>query len=310
MLGNSVIKEWEYKIAEHCKQDYCIATCNASQGIFGAFMALGLSGKEIITTPMTWSGALSGLLMLGCDIKFCDVEANYLSMDPEKLQNAITPETRAVFTADFLGYPCRLDDIKKICQENNIYLIHDAATSYGSYYKGHQSGYFADVSIYSFGTKKLFSIGEGGAIVTKDGSIYKKLIETIGHPERQQIEFGEVLNPFSINMSMNVLGAEFGLKNFDKEIKKIKNRAKSINKKLNLLGVNQTSIDFMPNFYKILIDLNCIGQIEKVYENYLRDLPFKPIYKQAGFENHNFPILENTQKYLEYRILEDRYCYL
>ena len=101
--GPSVIKEFENVLAVHCQKDYVISTCNASVGILGVFWSMGLSNKEIIVTPLTWPGAIAGLLALNCKLKFCPVEPDFLTIDAAEISKLITPETKAVFSTDFLG---------------------------------------------------------------------------------------------------------------------------------------------------------------------------------------------------------------
>ena len=149
--GNSVTREFEYRISEYFDSKHALSVCNATTGIMGVFHALGLSNSEIITTPLTWAGAFSGPLMINCKLKFCDVESESLTINPDIIEALISPDTKAVFSADLLGYPAQLDKVKEICLKHNLLLIHDAASSFGSTYKGFYSGHFADATILSFG---------------------------------------------------------------------------------------------------------------------------------------------------------------
>lgn len=278
--GNTTIREFEYKLSDYYKTKYVLSVCNATIGILGVFYALGLNDCEIITTPLTWSGALSGPKMLNCSFRFCDVEPETLTINPDLLESKITKKTKAVFTADFLGYPAKLDKIKKICQKHNLLLIHDAASSFGSSYKGHFPGYFADVTITSFGQKKIFSIGEGGCIITRQKKHYEKLANLIMHPERQTKEFG-FINPFALNTSINPFAAKLGIETMDKRIIEIENRRKKIEIRLQEMGLNNLDMEFKPNYYKILIS----SQIPNlnIIKSSLKPLPFKDvIYNEWG----------------------------
>lgn len=275
--GNSIVREFEYKIADFCNTKFAISVCNATTGILGVCYALGLKDAEVITTPLTWSGAIAGLLTLNCKIKFCDVDLDSFSLDPVKLDKLITSKTRAIFSTDFLGYPAKLDNIKHICDKYGLLLIHDAATSFGSRYKEQFSGHFADVSIFSFGSKKLFTTGEGGCIVTDNVEIYQKLISFLAHPEKQSSLLSET-NPFALNTSINLLAAEYGLETFYQQLKKIEERKfKAINW-LNEKKVN-TKPDAQPNFYRVLVksegykslisdksNINCLTLNKLIYQ--------------------------------------------
>lgn len=287
--GPSIIRQFESILTIHCQKEFAIATCNASAGILGVFWSLGLQGKEIITTPLTWPGAIAGLLTLNCKLRFCNVEPRYLTIDPAEIKKLITPETKAVFTADFLGYPCQLDKIKKVCEECNLLLIHDAASSFGSYYKGYQSGYFADVSIYSFGQKKLFTVGEGGAIVTQSEFIYQKLLYGIGHPERQLIEY-DTANPFSLNISMNLLAAKYGVEIFKDQINLIKNNSEVITGILRDILQLDCDVDIQPNYYKVLFNPPSIDLLTPELKEYASNLPINAL-------NTHFLITKSSDNY-------------
>lgn len=305
--GPSIAKEFESILANHCQKEYAISTCNASTSILGVFLSLGLQNNEIITTPLTWPGAMAGLLALNCKLKFCNVEPEFLTIDPNEIRRLITPETKAVFSADFLGYPCRLDEIKKVCEEYNLLLIHDAASSFGSYYKGYQSGYFADVSVYSFGQKKLFSIGEGGAIVTQREDLYEKLLYGITHPERQQIEY-DYVNPISMNISMNLLAAEYGVRVFNKRINYIKNRSKAITGFLKgLIRLNEDD-DIQPNYYKVMFGPNQVKLLPDELVDFVSMLPIGVLNTEilTNQENLNSSFLpgEMVEWVNNYRVLD------
>lgn len=260
--GNSTIKEFEALIGKHCNKEHAIATCNASVGILGVFHALGLAGKEIITAPFTWPGAISGLLMLNCKIKICEAEGDFYNIDPEKLEDLITIDTKAIFSSDFLGYPCRLDIISSICRKHNILLIHDGASSFGSYYQQNQAGYYADVAVYSFGKRKLFSVGEGGAIITNNEEIYLSLLKSLTHPERQNIE-SDCYNPFSLNTTINPLAAKYGLETYKEQLIRINERSKNVTGILRKLLPCTKIKSAVPNYYKIILPRHFDDSIRK-----------------------------------------------
>lgn len=284
--GNSVIRQFEYKIAEYCNTKYALSVCNATIGIMGAFHSLGLKNSEIITTPLTWPGAMSGLLVLDCNLKFCDVEEGTLTLNPEKLEQLITPKTKAVFTADFLGYPAKLDVVKSICKSHKLLLIHDAASSFGSTYNGCFSGHYADVTIFSFGIKKLFSLGQGGCIVTNKTSIYEKLIRYLSHPEKQSLELSTP-NPFSLNTAINPLAAEYGINTFEKQLEKINRRRDNTYQWLKNLGLYNDFQNWHPNFFKIVLPHHLKRRIQNGAAAIINKLPLQDlIYKEPIFKNH------------------------
>lgn len=300
--GYSIVREFEYKIANYCRAKHCLSVCNATTGILGAFYALGLSNAEIITTPLTWAGALSGLIMLNCKFKFCDIEPDNLTINPDLIESLISPNTKAVFSADFLGYPARLDRIKKICLKHDLLLIHDAASSFGSRYKGFYSGHFADVTVLSFGAKKIFSIGEGGCILTDNDNLYEQLTKFLMHPERQNRECNEN-NPFALNSSINPLVAKYGIEHFNKMLIEIKSKKEKTAVWLKKNIPSGTFPSDEPNFYRIMVHANQMPEHVFVTD----DLPFKnliynePKFCESNRKSYNCPVAENAIN--EYKII-------
>lgn len=290
--GESEIREFEYLVGDYCESQYVLSVCNATIGIMGVFYAMGLQNCSVITTPLTWPGAISGLIALNCNILFCDVEPLTLTIDPEKLRQIITPETKAVFSADFLGYPAKLDVIKEICVQNNSLLIHDAASSFGSYYQNHYSGYYSDVTILSFGKNKLFSIGEGGCVVTNNLNIYEKLLFKMSHPQKQQIITGYA-NPFALNTSMNPFAAEFGNKGLKIQSNNIRERANQIEEWLTSMNIFIKSNISKPNYCKVLVAKEHKENIQNEKNVYLKEIPFKPIF----FYNEFMDDLKHSSNY-------------
>jgi dTDP-4-amino-4,6-dideoxygalactose transaminase len=301
--GNSIIREFEYKLSKYLDVNHVLSVCNASIGILGTVYSLGLSNEEVISSPLTWYGALAGLIYLNCNIKFCDVEPDNLTIDPLKLESVITNKTKAVISNDFLGYPAKLDEIKKICKKYNLFLIHDAASSFGSRYKNHFSGRYADVTILSFGLKKLFSTGEGGGIVTNDKKVFDKILINISSPDRQNLEINKT-NYFALNTAINLLAAEYGINTFEKQIENIKRYRDRVIKKLidNNISLIPNS---EPNYYKILFrnNLNMLFQAENKIN--IKALPYdKLVYKITNkFGKNRCPIAEwaiNNTKTIEF----------
>jgi dTDP-4-amino-4,6-dideoxygalactose transaminase len=264
----SAVREFEAMLSCHFDNSKVISVCNATVGILGVLYALELCDSEVVTTPLTWSGALTPFKMLSNTIVFGDIEEPSLTLNPDTLEDYITPKTKAIFSADFLGYPCRLDKIKGLCEKHNLLLIHDAASSMCTKYRDKYSGSYADVSIYSFGRNKPFSIGEGGAVVTRNDIIYQKLIKKITHPERQDIECDSHY-PFALNTSLNPLAIEYGLKTFNHQMQRILENKQRAVSQLSICESNPLS---NANYYKPMIKID-----ESADGTSLLELPFMPL---------------------------------
>lgn len=210
LSGNGHTMLFEKMIADLTDHKYAISSANATLGILGVFQALGIRDAEVIVNPLTWPGSLAGPILLGNKMKNAPLDSSQ-RLDLSKFKNSMSDQTKAVLTCDIQEDKVeRLDAIKNVCEEKGIFLIHDAARSFLSSYKGNHTGYFADVTILSFGATKWFSLYEGCCVLTNNEIIYRRLIEHMTHPDRQLKELGRA-NDMVLNYRMNPIVAEYGL---------------------------------------------------------------------------------------------------
>jgi len=128
---------------------------------------------EIIVPPLTWISDISSVLFAGHKLVFVDVNFENLSFDIEKLKNAITSETKAIFITHVLGINAVTDDLLKICEEKNILLIEDVCESHGTTFQGCKVGNFGFASNFSFYFAHHMSTIEGGMICTDNWEFYQ-----------------------------------------------------------------------------------------------------------------------------------------
>jgi dTDP-4-amino-4,6-dideoxygalactose transaminase len=276
---DSETRIFEGLLRQHTDNANVLSVCNATVGIMGVFYSLGLTNCEVITTPLTWAGAFSGLKLLNNTLVFAEIEEPTLTISPDSIEKLITSNTKCIFSADLLGYPARLDVLKNICKKHNILLIHDAASSFGSIYKEKYSGYYADVCIFSFGRNKPFSTGEGGAIITHDDDIYENLICHLSHPERQDIELS-AYNPFALNINMNPFAIRYGIVMFGQQKDCILKHQEEVLSKLNQVSqplIHRLTENMMPNFYKPFFN---VLSIQSQTEYSWTSIPYHPLNKQ------------------------------
>lgn len=130
-------------------------------------------GGEIILPPLTWISDVSSVMFAGFDPVFVDINLKNLSFDLNKLKDAITPNTRAIFLTHVLGINGLTDELLKLCEEKNILLIEDVCESHGATFKGKKVGSFGFASNFSFYFAHHMSTIEGGMICTNDDRFYQ-----------------------------------------------------------------------------------------------------------------------------------------
>lgn len=177
-----LVNELELKLKNYLRLKHLLFVSNGTIAIQLAIKALDLKG-EILTTPFSYVATASSIQWESCMPVFVDIDGESLTIDPNKLEDAITPKTTGIVATHVYGNSCYIDDIKTIADKHNLKVIYDAAHSFGVNYKGKSVFEYGDISTTSFHATKLFHTIEGGAVVTKHPDVLKKLayMRNFGH---------------------------------------------------------------------------------------------------------------------------------
>lgn len=186
------VEEMEDELCKYTGAKYAVAVCNGTAALHCACIAAGIGpGDEVITTPLTFAASANCALYCGAKPVFADINPKTYNIDPESIREHITEKTKAVVAVDFTGQVVEIEKIRKICDENNLVLIEDAAHSIGSKYKGERVGNLADITCMSFHPVKTITGGEGGAVLTNNEDYYKKLVLAHTHGITHETELME-----------------------------------------------------------------------------------------------------------------------
>ncbi len=172
IMGTNV-KEFEKEFSEYIGVKHAISVGNGTDALIIALKALGIGeGDEVITTPWTFFATAESISFVGATPVFADVRLDTFNIDPSKIEEKITPKTKAIMVVHIFGQPCDMDEINRIAKKHNLYVIEDAAQAVGSEYKGQKIGTLSDIATFSFfPTKNLGCAGDGGMIVTNDDNL-------------------------------------------------------------------------------------------------------------------------------------------
>lgn len=171
------IKELEDKLCRITGAKYAVVCSNGTAALHIAALTAGVGeGDEVITTPITFAASANCALYCGARPVFADIDPETYNIDPEKVEAAITERTKAVVAVDYTGQSVALDPLKKICEKHGLTLIEDGAHVIGTKYKGKANGSIADMTTFSFHPVKTVTGGEGGAVLTNDEALYRKLL--------------------------------------------------------------------------------------------------------------------------------------
>ena len=185
------VDTFELKIAEYTGSKYAVAMSNGTSAIHIALLASNVKkGDEVITQSLTFVATCNAITYCGASPIFVDVDKSTMGLSPDSLNNFLKNNTviknnqcinkitgkkiKACLPMHTFGHPCKIDEIKVICENYNIKLIEDAAESIGSFYRGKHTGTFGSMGIFSFNGNKIITGGGGGCVVTDDKELAKK----------------------------------------------------------------------------------------------------------------------------------------
>lgn len=171
------VEEMERALETYTGAKYAVAVSNGTAALHCACIAAGVGeGDEVITTPLTFAASANCALYCGATPVFADVDPETYNIDPKSIREKITKRTKAIVAVDFTGQAVAYEEIRKICDEYNLIFIEDAAHSIATKYNGKAVGSLADMTTFSFHPVKTITSGEGGAILTNNEELYKKLV--------------------------------------------------------------------------------------------------------------------------------------
>ncbi len=165
-IGGSHCTAFEKKFADWCGTPYCVGCGNGLDALHLILKAAGIGeGDEVIVPAQTFIATALAVTYAGAKPVCVDIEPEYYSLDPEKLEAAITPNTKAILLVHLYGQIGRFGEIHAIAQKHNLLLIEDAAQAHGAMYRGKKAGTLGDAAGFSFYPgKNLGALGDGGAV--------------------------------------------------------------------------------------------------------------------------------------------------
>ncbi|MBA4501526.1 DegT/DnrJ/EryC1/StrS family aminotransferase [Marinobacterium marinum] len=211
--NGQLVQELTKRLEDYLGVENLLLVSNGTLALQIAYRALGVSDAapsaqpEAITTPFTFIATASSLKWDGVQPVFADIDPNTWCLNPDNIEAAITPNTRAIVPVHVFGNACDVEAIEAIAQKYKLKVIYDASHAFGVKYKGESLLKHGDAATLSFHATKLFHTGEGGAIIFK----HKEELERA----KKMINFGitgpECIEELGINAKMNELQAAMGL---------------------------------------------------------------------------------------------------
>ncbi len=176
LTTGEVVKEFEEKFSTYMGSGYTIGVTSCTAALHLSLLAGGIGpGDEVITTPLSFCATANAILHAGARPVFVDVEEDTGNLNHELIEKAITERTKAIIPVHLYGQMCNMKEIKRIADRYNLKIIEDAAHSIEAIRDGIKPGQLSFTACFSFYATKNITSGEGGAVVTNDGTVADKL---------------------------------------------------------------------------------------------------------------------------------------
>ncbi|EGH24737.1 aminotransferase, partial [Pseudomonas amygdali pv. mori str. 301020] len=204
--GGPFHQQLEKELAEYLGVQHLSLFSNGTRALMTAIQALRIKG-EVITTPYSFVATAHSLLWNSLTPVFVDIDPGTYNLDPERIEEAITPATTAIMPVHCYGIPCDVDRIQQIADRYGLKVIYDAAHAFGVQHRGQSLLNHGDLSVLSFHATKVFNTFEGGAIISPDAKTKQRIdyLKNFGFADEVT-----VVAP-GINGKMSEINAAFGL---------------------------------------------------------------------------------------------------
>jgi perosamine synthetase len=204
--------KFEERFAQVCGVKHAVATSSGTTALHIALLASGIGpGDEVITTPFTFIASANSILFTGARPVFTDIDAATFNLDPQLIERAITPRTKAILPVHLYGYLCDMDALQAVADRHGLKIIEDACQAVGAAYRDKKAGSFGVGCFSLYATKNIMS-GEGGMITTDDDAVAEKCRLLRNHGMKRRY-YHDMLG---FNFRMTDLCAAIGLAQIDR----------------------------------------------------------------------------------------------
>lgn len=310
--AGSYVNLFEEKFEKTVDSKKAIVTMNGTAAIQLALLALGIGeGDEVIVPSLTFISPVNTIKYVGAEPVFVDVCRDTYVLDADKIEEMITPKTKAIIPVHIYGHPADMDKIMEIAKRHKLYVIEDATEAFGSEYKGIKVGTIGEIGCFSFNGNKLITTGAGGMLVTNDEELGERA-KFLSTQTKVVLENKAFFHPeIGYNFRMPNLLAAFGvaqLERFEEFLKIKRANALYYNKLLNgikgiTLPVEKEDVINCYWLYSVVIEDNyTISRDELIVA-----------FKESGIETrtffmpiHNMPPYKDN-KHGDMKVTEELY---
>ena len=170
------IDRFEKEFADFCEVDHGIAVSNGTVALQLALRTLGVGkGDEVIIPDLTFAATANAVLNEGATPVLVDIEPDSWTLNPVKVEQAVTNKTKAMIPVHLYGQPCNMKSLREIAEQHNLFIIEDAAEAHGARFDGQRVGGLGDIGCFSFFANKIITTGEGGMCTTNNPDLAQRM---------------------------------------------------------------------------------------------------------------------------------------
>jgi perosamine synthetase len=221
LVQGKYVLEFEQKLTKYLEAENAIIVSSGTAALHLSLLSVNIGlGDEVIIPAFTYPATANVVEIVGAKPVFVDITLADFCIDVSKIEAAITDRTKAIMPVHEFGQAADMEPIMAIAKQYDLKIIEDAACALGSEYKGKKAGTFGNMGCFSFHPRKAITTGEGGAIITNDASLAKKVRALRNHGmefENSKLEFNYAGYNYRMTDFQAVLGI-YQLDNFDKQI--------------------------------------------------------------------------------------------
>lgn len=295
------VEEFEEAFAAYIGTKYAVAVNSGTAALHLALLAHGIGeGDEVITTPFSFIATGNAILFTGAKPVFVDIDEKTFNIDPDGIEEKITPRTKAILPVHLYGQPCAMDKIMEIAEKHNLAVVEDACQAHGAEYKGRKVGSFG-TGCFSFYPTKNMITGEGGMVTTDNKEIAERVRLLRNHGQKERY-FHVMLG---YNLRMTDIAAAIGIcqlkKLDDFNARRISNAQKLTEGLRNIKGIitpyASPEVKHVFHQYTVRVtgesvisretlrqELNKLGINTEIY--YPLPIHRQPFYRQLGYSEY------------------------
>jgi perosamine synthetase len=307
------LQEFEERIAAYVGAKHAVAVNSGTAALHLCVRALGIrEGDEVITTPFSFVASANCMLYEKAVPVFVDIEPRALGIDPQRIEAAITPKTKAILAVDVFGYLADWSALQEIAKKHHLALIEDSCEALGTSRDGKMAGTFADCGTFAFYPNKQMTTGEGGMIVTDR--------EDIANQARSERNQGRALDSgwlehrtLGYNYRMSDINCALGVSQLKRLPEFIRKRRQIVEWYREELGAEdavltprqQEGVEISWFVYVIQLAeeygqkerdtlLGHLRENDIGCSNYFPPIHLQPLYRAQGYKEGDFPVTESV----------------